>query len=591
MNKKLLVLSILVLLAASFLAFSPTGKAYYITTSRTFTDLWYDGCIQKMGVGYLAAWGAQQGDAVSDTQNFSIGGQGSVANTFYWIYRSFVYFDTSIIPAGATINSATLRLYIYQDWSQGDFNITVQTGGSGYPHAPLVLLDYWQGHYSGDGGSRNTTTISNLGYWNITFNSQGRGWINIGGITKLCLRSSNDINIIAGPAGADYVIFRTFEFGQNYAPKLYVNYTTHVPYIYIIHGPYYDNGTVATTVLNVSLQIENMPTAFYALNGTSGNAQTLNISIEQQGICFAWKVGNNLTRTYDLSDGVFEELWVYLPTPSNTYQVYTLQFWDLAGILQQCPYVSAEQYVGGVMRTIQKIRVDAEDKALMLLQEGQTYSIVLGDSSFTEVYGDVAMTSDSTVQLILRGAEFPNSVTATYEYVRIYGLRTFGSPHGNITIFYQDTQNMTVNVSLTISEQNGTVVATYTTTSNQFVYCWALADNKTSYEVQAIINSAKYGQLPWSQYFPRHFSTAPWGLDFLGSLGFNTSIIMPIFLILFFAGCFSAVNAEAGAFVAVVIAIALTWMGWIAIPSGFLIAALCLAVLLAIYYAKRRITF
>jgi hypothetical protein len=58
---------------------------------------------------------------------------------------------------------------------------------------------------------------------------------------------------------------------------------------------------------------------------------------------------------------------------------------------------------------------------------------------------------------------------------------------------------------------------------------------------------------------------------------------------LFAAGCFSALNAEVGAIMLVIVAIILTWMGWIPIPGGALVAGLFLAVLMGLVYSKRRV--
>ena len=131
----------------------------------------------------------------------------------YEINRSLIFFDTYSIPTGAIITSAVLSLYCLQKrirttyhhstspyWTYGagnNFNVVIQNGQPNYPRNPVVNSDYDCSKYGNNGGEANTSDINDEEYKDITLNSNGIAWINKGGITKFCVRSSRDIASIA----------------------------------------------------------------------------------------------------------------------------------------------------------------------------------------------------------------------------------------------------------------------------------------------------------------------------------------------------------------------------------------------------------
>ena len=141
----------------------------------------------------------------------------------YWIFRGYILLDTSSIPVNANITSATLKIYILAFTSiDTNFYVIIQDGQPDYPHNPVVASDYDCLKYGNNGGQLNTSTISGGGYYNIPLTSNGINWINKGGITKFCLRSSKDIAGIAPPQDEDNYI----EIDQmENAIKLTITYT------------------------------------------------------------------------------------------------------------------------------------------------------------------------------------------------------------------------------------------------------------------------------------------------------------------------------------------------------------------------------
>ncbi len=189
----------------------------------TWLSITNDGFIYKSSsTSYNTAWSAGTGTISSSVDYITIGqNKGSTfPNPTYYVYRGFLFFNTSSLPSNAYIDNATLSLYKKGDNSTTDFTITVQNGQPTYPHNPLQFGDYNKSHYSGNGGGLSTTNFIN-GRNNITLTNHS--WIQKSGMTKFCLRSSRDINGTT-PTGKEYVDVYSREKGTSYAPRLIIHY-------------------------------------------------------------------------------------------------------------------------------------------------------------------------------------------------------------------------------------------------------------------------------------------------------------------------------------------------------------------------------
>ncbi|UCF13479.1 MAG: M28 family peptidase [Thermoplasmatales archaeon] len=181
-----------------------------------------DGYISGSNTVYATAHDAMSGSVLDSATTFVIGqAYGTGEPPSYTIWRGFAFFNTSSLTSNTAITNATLSLYKYSDFSATDFDIVVQNGQPTYPHDPLQSGDYYCISYSGNGGSLNTSGFSN-GYNDISLTNYS--WINKSGTTKLCLRSSRDINSVA-PSTSEYVFIRSREYPlKNVGPKLVVEY-------------------------------------------------------------------------------------------------------------------------------------------------------------------------------------------------------------------------------------------------------------------------------------------------------------------------------------------------------------------------------
>ena len=177
-----------------------------------------DGHIRNSGPSYNTVHDSVDGTVQSER---IYAGQYKYPGTYYEIYRGFIFFDTSELPDDCTIISATLSLCTAADGAYTDFDIVIQNGQPDYPHDPLMPDDYDKTHYTGNGGSFNTVDLAIVGGYNaIPLNSDGLDWIVKTGTTKLCLRSSRDIDSIV-PTGLERVEFYASE-SPEFAPELEV---------------------------------------------------------------------------------------------------------------------------------------------------------------------------------------------------------------------------------------------------------------------------------------------------------------------------------------------------------------------------------
>jgi len=220
MRKKTLVLFSILILS---LCLCVIPEPIYATEDVTFYSTVSDGYLEADGVNYNSVWNASEAMIINIEDNDLWIGQYKSELDFY-IFRAYLFFETSTIPDSATIDSATLHLYGAYDTSTQDFTITIQNGQPTYPHDPLVIGDYNKSYYFGNGGEFNTSEFVTTGYNIITLNADGRNWINKEGTTKLCIRSDREI---AGtqPSNYECVGIWAYEKGEGYQPKLVVTYS------------------------------------------------------------------------------------------------------------------------------------------------------------------------------------------------------------------------------------------------------------------------------------------------------------------------------------------------------------------------------
>jgi hypothetical protein len=155
------------------------------------------------------------------------------------ISKSYLYFNTTALISGVTINSASLNLYCtaysatVSSWSMG-----VYQNMNTYPHDPLVAGDYYQTIYgTTNGGTWPSSSMTASANNSISLNATGLTWINKGGITKFALIDATNTAVNSQPTyiadsvlRSNYFVFNSSEAGSN-QPYLSVTFTAISPTI------------------------------------------------------------------------------------------------------------------------------------------------------------------------------------------------------------------------------------------------------------------------------------------------------------------------------------------------------------------------
>jgi hypothetical protein len=151
---------------------------------------------------------------------------GTVGATYdskgYTIQRVFFYFDTSSIPSNAQITSVTLNVYAGQ-YQNGNKTIHVVRSSAGLP---LTTADFSKIEYV-SGGS---VTPSSINSWmGISLNATGLNWIVKGGMTKLALIHTLDLNNTMPTVANDVLVGLTED--TQHRPYIKISYSTASPIV------------------------------------------------------------------------------------------------------------------------------------------------------------------------------------------------------------------------------------------------------------------------------------------------------------------------------------------------------------------------
>ena len=364
-------------------------------------------------------------------------------------------------------------------------------------------------------------------------------------------------------------------------------------YEYTFNGVYDENTGEYIGGCDVTANFDDgtAPYSFF-VNGTSvvysPDSQPLYFEYAIQSL--ANTTDTTITRQYWLEPDEVSSV-VYVWRGDATVTPYTISFLDYTGVLKTYPYVTINAYINGSLFPVEKRKVDMQNNVVFGLVPNRLYHISVGTSDNLLVYGDVLAPSYSTtLQLVVKGADFPKESLLLYPYVSFSVTRDFSSPFGSIIVNYNDSKKATEYFSLRITDDVGVTYYTYSAnTRHAFVLNWTRADNQTVYYVTVDVVHSDYGSLQFKQVLANEANAVVlFDLTFLGSWGFNITFLIPIFVLLIIFGSFSYLNAEVGAVLGVLFAIIFTFIGWIPILPGALVTGLFFAVLMALVHNRRR---
>lgn len=148
---------------------------------------------------------------------------GQATTTVYSLYQAAVVIDTTAIPIGSTITSATFRLKTSSDIVvDTDFDMTVLSKTITTPVDTSAFSTQAQLQSYTTLATLNTSAIGAINtYYSFTSTSDMLSAINVGGYTGLIVVSSNNISGTA-PTGDDRLSFQ--QNGVSQSPQLIINY-------------------------------------------------------------------------------------------------------------------------------------------------------------------------------------------------------------------------------------------------------------------------------------------------------------------------------------------------------------------------------
>lgn len=600
-------------------------QAVTVTESVTLLSTTYDG--YEVGVGYGAtnetafqtAWNAVSATLLYSSLTSIVGGH-QPGNLSYAIYRTYLFFDSSIIPAGAVIDNATLGLYIATLEGDTNYNITLQTGTTSiYPHTPLEYSDYWKDRYTGNGGSGNVSTITPSAFWNISLSSTGLGWIQNDGITKFCMRSSTDIDGNMSST-SDLTTFYSREYGEAYAPRLYVTYTvggvspTPTPVVsptptpipgmptptptlapigvtsYIIHAPYYEDGTVANETVTVTVHKNSASSESHVFNGTDGIIDDWTLTLSQPALYMTWNFSTsyNYTRVlYFQSRSNFEEFWLHIPDSSTDItQQYSINTILLAELTNS--YTAIMQNVNGYNRVIERYPSDAINALPFSLCMNHQYTLRISSDQGTwdfPIMADTLLTKTYTIT-----ADMVSTINLVREFI-ITATRINGTA---MSFYYNDPAEETTSVTSTVKHMtNMEWVTDYTQTDSGNTQSYTL-NNLTSTTNYVVFVSAirNTDTRTWQIGVPKPNSDIQTSglFDTLGDLPIPAYQLPAIFICLLFFGVGNAKDSDAICVIAIIVCAILQVIGWGYFPAPGIALAGMVAILAYVHKAKMEST-
>jgi len=526
-SKRLIVvaLALLFIINVFSLTYHAEVKAD-ITTSRSYISPSGDGSFYTEEYDFYTIWNAYSATADTYSTILTIGMAGQAPYPID-LARGFVYFDTSDIPDGATINSATLSLYIHSDNSDSDFNVIIQ-GTATYPHYGIESNDYYQAWYGDTSlGSRSTADgLSEGTYWNITLNSAGLAKVSSTTWTRVFLRSQEDIDN-SEPINSEFIEVRTRDWGESYAPKLYVSYTvgeTTPPegggtgeFYYYINGPYTESGDVYNGRVLCHLYPSYNTTLTFTLGGSDGVADNLVYQLEQQAVLMSWNISDtgNYTRTYYFTSTTSETVYAFVPDVDLPFYLYAFTINDFVGVTNG--YLESLIYANGSNRVVEREPVNTINAAPFYMSWSKVYTMrVICDQGVLSFGAFTALAETNPTVIIPMGA-FPRAVEGLI--VSVNAERVNGTV---IQANYTDADERTfwVRVYFKHKLSDGTYATDYyqNATTSTFSVTWTSAVDDVDYVVQ--IQAYRDGEAKtWAFSCPYTRTNAnPWqGLNLLGS--------------------------------------------------------------------------
>lgn len=542
-----------------------------ITNTREFKSSSSDGYIYAIDPDYNDLHDLASSEYVIDYSNIMQVGQSLAGGTGYYMFRAFVFFDTSALPDGATIDSAYLSLFVATDWTDTNFDVTLQNDPEAvFPHDSMVAVDYYYDNYVGttttNGGERNTSEMTVDSYFNITLSTEGKAYIVDDSTTKFAVVSGEDIDESA-PIGKEYFNFYQQEAGSGYEPLLTITYTVETAslYDYTFIGPYIDNGGASSDSVTCTIVQSFNETESFSLDG-AGGVDTVVKSYEQQAVSVIWNITTveNVTRSIYFTDVTSETIYISIPDSDDLVYLYTFSVTDLYGMTNA--YLEVLSSGGAESRVIQRFPLDYVNPLPYYLVFGELYYIRIVCDQGSSILGSYTALTEANQNLVVGAGSFP--ATSYVLGTVVYAIRQNNTW---IQANYTDSAGKTswVYVSIKYRDADGDYVTAYSVnnTGNSVIVNWYYGTGDRDYitEVYAYYDGSVRSWGFQCPHDPEH--TNPFvdlnDLDPTGTFPIEPQYLIGTVILLFGIGFASYANVAMGAWVAFGFGLFLTFLGWL----------------------------
>jgi hypothetical protein len=185
----------------------------------------FDGWVRAYSNNFNTARTTSTGNDTNDYDASTVNHQFSYGSGNYYIVRTFFLFDTSSIPDGDTITSATFSWYFNSDTDGGNANDTNLALVSSDPASNTAIA-------TGDYDATGSTSFGTMDAWttngqynDITLNASGLANISKTGISKFAIVNANDLSATAPNGLNQKRCYMADNTGTDKDPKLVVTYT------------------------------------------------------------------------------------------------------------------------------------------------------------------------------------------------------------------------------------------------------------------------------------------------------------------------------------------------------------------------------
>lgn len=400
--------------------------------------------------------------------------------------------------------------------------------------------------------------------FNIT-TYNGGGWDHILDLSEYSTSSLN----------ATHDLLTIPEATINLFDGIYRVYTNTFSYYYTFPGAFYENGTSYGAV-NITADTEGGTVTILVDGETAYGTDDEVFSIQ-------WDVGEAYRFIYP--SGRFGRWAIFFP--DEDYATYEFEIRDFTGDLHlgSNNWLSSWRYINGTNQLIEQILIqDVVNNIPLTLVTYQTYTLMITfyDMSTYE-FGFFVSGAIANPVLALTEIAFSSRAQFTYQYVTVEATRTLST---QITINYEDSLEDTESVILLIEYRNGTDIYTDTAFDDTYQWNWASANEYTDYLITVTITHGVFGTLTYQEAIGvgRPFNPFP-SLGTIGTFGpIAPGNLFSMFIVSVCALAFSALSAEVGGFVAVIVAATLRYWG----VNNFSYTTLGIAGAIVVLYAVMR---